>query len=306
MLKKILKTIINKLYCASKLKKDLDILKLKNLELEAKIGFSHPQNLPIIQEFREKRLIVSLTTYPERMHKLDTVIYSILSQSLLPDKILVWLSHEEYPQGMDSVPHSIKKLAAYGVDILFCENIKSYKKLIPALDLYAHDIIVTADDDIFYPHNWLNKLYVSYLEFPKYIHAHRVNKITFNKCSQMNSYSDFIPSLQHNKSEPSFLNFPTGAGGTLYPPNSLHNDVARKDIFTKLTPMADDIWFWAMAVLQGTKINVVKNNISEITDLNELEDAPRLWNTNMYKNDEQMQSVLVHYPIIQKRVLEDA
>lgn len=32
----------------------------------------------------------------------------------------------------------------------------------------------------------------------------------------------------------------------------------------KLAPTNDDIWFWLMAVLNGAKINVVKNNIPRI------------------------------------------
>ena len=55
---------------------------------------------------------------------------------------------------------------------------------------------------------------------------------------------------------PSFLNFLTGVGGVLYPPNSLHQDILSQEGFSSLCPNADDIWFWAMAVLADTKISL--------------------------------------------------
>jgi hypothetical protein len=47
--------------------------------------------------------------------------------------------------------------------------------------------------------------------------------------------------------------FPTGVGGILYPPKCFHKDIADKELFLKLAPNADDIWFWAMACLIGRK-----------------------------------------------------
>ncbi len=305
-IKKLLGTLFTTFYHASALKEDIEELKIQNFQLEARTVLSSPDSLPLIKEFREKKLIVSLTSFPQRIQKVDIVIYSLLSQSILPDKILLWLSHEEYPNGIDDVPHNIKRLQKYGVDILFCANIKSYKKLIPALELYPHDIIVTADDDIFYPPHWLQSLYTSYLENPNYIHAHRAHKITFKNASELHSYWDFDFNIDYSETAPSFLNFPTGCGGILYPPNSLHKDVFNKELFTKLAPYADDIWFWAMAVLQDTKPTLVNKNISKLIDLNVFEELPRLTHINKQRNDEQLKNIFEYYPEIKERIFEKA
>ncbi len=65
------------------------------------------------------------------------------------------------------------------------------KKLIPTLELYPNDVIVTADDDIFYPPHWLESLYTSYLENSNYIHVHRAHKITFKNENELESYWNF-------------------------------------------------------------------------------------------------------------------
>ena len=63
---------------------------------------------------------------------------------------------------------------------------------------------------------------------------------------------------------PSYLHKLTGVGGVLYPPHILDQNVLDEEKCRKLAPTNDDIWFWLMAVLNGAKINVVKNNIPRI------------------------------------------
>ena len=40
--------------------------------------------------------------------------------------------------------------------------------------------------------------------------------------------------------------------GFLYPPNSLNELISNSELFIKLCPNQDDIWFKAMAMLNGT------------------------------------------------------
>ena len=60
--------------------------------------------------------------------------------------------------------------------------------------------------------------------------------------------------LSSNYEDASYLNLFTGVGGVLYPPNSLNDNVTNYDLANELCPNADDIWFWAMAVLNKTKV----------------------------------------------------
>jgi hypothetical protein len=85
----------------------------------------------------------------------------------------------------------------------------------------------------------------------------------------------------------------------------LYKDVLDEELFLKLSPTADDLWFWAMAVLNNTKINVIKNNISKLFYTNAerefgLNDETTLAQKNIVGggNDKQMKNILNHYPAL--------
>ena len=100
------------------------------------------------------------------------------------------------------------------------------------------------------------------------------------------------------------MNFLTGVGGVLYPPNCLYKDILNEELFMKLAPKADDVWFWAMAVLNHTKILIAKNWIRELTYVNPerergLTNEITLFSSNKKGgNDLQIENVINHYPQI--------
>lgn len=258
------------------------------------------------EERTHPRLIVSLTSYPERMYDLHFCLYSLLNQTLKPDMVILWLAREEFPNGENDISKKVLNLKKNGLTIKWCKNIRSYKKLIPALEEYPQDIIVTADDDIFYPQNWLEKLYTSYIKNPQNIHCHRAHKITFDKNSRIEPYQNWRKCIDDKTL--SFNNFSTTGGGVLYPPKCLYKDVLNEDYFTKLAPEADDIWFWAMAVMNNTKIRVIENPFNQIVYTNPAREQRIYDETTLYSkncaggNDEQLKAVLAQYPQIKDKL----
>ncbi|MDD6285954.1 MAG: glycosyltransferase [Methanobacteriaceae archaeon] len=254
---------------------------------------------------RDMRIIVSLTSYPKRMDDVCYTLYSLLNQNLKPDKIVLWLSEKAYSEGIPSVPDKVLKFRQNGVTIKFCEDIKSYKKLIPALREYSDDIIVTADDDIYYPPEWLESLYFSHKKYPRDVMTHRARKII---CEDgiISKYEEWP--LIKQEEESSYFNFFTSGGGVLFPPNSLDSRIMNMELAEAICPFADDLWFWAMTVLNKTKIHVVGNNIHRITYVNPARDIvfnkDTLWCYNQEHNDEQLDKVLEMFPEI-REILED-
>ena len=220
----------------------------------------------IIKPVRNEKLIVSLTTYPQRIVDIDVVIFSLINQSIKPDKIILWLAYEEFPNLERDIPNHVLNLKKLGLEIEFCHNIYSYNKLIHALEKYPNDLIVTADDDIYYPYNWLEKLYKSYLENPNVIHCHRAHRIIFDDKNNILPYKQWLQEFKPQNSNPSYLNFSTGVAGTIYQHKLLHNDIFNEELFLELCPKADDIWVWIMALLKNTKINIIDSNMSHIVD----------------------------------------
>lgn len=268
------------------------------------------ENLPcgINKNKRTPELIVSLTSFPQRMHDIQYCIYSLLDQTIKPDKIILWLAEDQYPNKENDIPQEVLRFKDYGLSIKWCENLYSYKKLIPTLIEYPDAIIITTDDDIFYEKDCIEKLYNSYIETPDAICCHRGHKVKIDKSGNIANYKQWKKKIKGESID--YKNFFTGAGAVLYPPHSLYKDITDIELFTKLAPKADDIWFWAMAVLNSTKIKVIKNNISDLTYINPERERGLTGELTLFSsnkkggNDTQMENILSHYPQIKKIVMQ--
>jgi len=252
---------------------------------------------------RKPRIIVSLTSIPERMYDVHYTLYSLLNQQVKPDKVILWLSKDDFPNEELDLPKEVLRLQKNGLSLRFCDDLKSYKKIIPALETYPNDIIVTADDDIYYPPDWLKLLYEDHRRNENDIIAHRVRKIQFNDKGKIDDYNNWM--LNEKEDDYSFLNLPTGAGGVLYPPNCFYKDVMNSDIFSSRCRYSDDIWLWAMAVLNHKKIKTPKERIESLIYVNparekNLTNEHNLSTLNVLKgyNNTQMNNIIDKYPQI--------
>lgn len=264
------------------------------------------KNFGINQEERKSKLIVSLTSYPKRIHEIKYTLYSLLNQEVKPDKIVLWLSKNEFPNREEDLPKELLNFLKHGLTIKWCDTLKSYKKLLPSLNAYPNDIIVTADDDLYYPKEWLKLLYEYHIKYPNEILTHRSRRISFNN-NNICKYLDW--ELSENEEEASFLNFFTTGGGVLFPPNSFSKIVEDRQIYEKICPNGDDIWFWGMAILNDTKIRVVKHNLFIVTYVNPARDIvfnkDTLWSYNEKHNDEQFNALFNKYPEIYDKILKE-
>lgn len=204
---------------------------------------------------RPIKLIVSLTTFPERIITVKETVKSLLLQTCKPDELILWLAKEQFPNGVKSLPKDLLDLEKFGLSIKWCNDIKSYKKLIPALKEYPNDIIITFDDDIYYDNNIVENLYKSYLKHPNCISTNRGWRLKFknNKINTLKTAQLYWTRFK----DKTFKNTIIGCGGVLYPPHCLAEEVVNENKFMSILPTQDDIWFWAMAVLNNTPIRVV-------------------------------------------------
>jgi lipopolysaccharide biosynthesis glycosyltransferase len=248
----------------------------------------------------KNQMIISLTSYPARIKNVYKTVITLLEQSHKADKVVLWLAQEEFPNKEKDLPNKLLSLTKQGLTISWCENLKMYNKLIPALKEYSNSIIVTADDDIYYSKDWLKKLYDAYMKQSDMVHCHRAHRITFEG-NKIMPYNKWKPRI--TKVEPSFANFLTGVGGVLYPPNIFYGDILNKELFLRLSPNADDIWFWAMCVLNDVKINIVDENEKHLTYVEGTQNIA-LWRTNVSqnKNDEYLKNIFEYYPELYKKI----
>lgn len=246
-------------------------------------------------------LIVSLTSYPARMETIVQTLNSLMTQTMKPDKIILWLTTHQFPKREADVPLEVLDLRQYGLSIEWCtREIRSYTKLVPALQKYPEAVIVTADDDILYRRDWLEGLYKAYIKAPNQIHCYCSHSVLFDE--------DDVP-LPYNKwsnmgvESTSYRNLLMGVGGVLYPPSALYEDACNEGLFMKYAPHADDLWFWTMAVLNNTKIHMLHNHNSHTIPVYNVNNDSALYNLNSEGlNDIQFKSLLEYYPAL-KRIL---
>ncbi|NLI55325.1 MAG: glycosyltransferase [Clostridiales bacterium] len=225
---------------------------------------------------RQHRIVVSLTSYPARIQYVEQAVISLLQQSTKPDRLLLWLAKDEFPSRLPSLPWKLLRLMRYGLEIRWCDNLYSYKKLIPTLKEYPNDIIITTDDDLYYNTNMIEQLYNAYLKNPNMIHCHRGSKTKYLGPDNL----EIIFGGAEYYSVPSYLNRLCSGAGCLFPPHQLSDLVAAQDLFLQLAPTNDDIWFWLMAVLNETKINVVDDPLYRLSYIKDSQDGPCLWKVN--------------------------
>lgn len=243
-------------------------------------------------------VVVSLTSYGRRVKK-QVVYYTIVSllrQTMQPKRIILWLSESEWND--NTIPQRLLKLRNKGVEIRYCKEIRSYKKLIPTITLCPNDNIMTVDDDIIYATDTLSSIWQS----------HRLN-LNAIKCFSASRpiVKNGIPSSyaswrELNVSDKGLLIFPIGYGGTLYPCGSLHVDVTREDLFMQLCPLADDIWFWFCGLLNNTeKVFVPKSSFDLSFDAlyQYFHKGSALTHSNRFENanDVQFKSLFEYYNV---------
>jgi len=212
----------------------------------------------------DKKLIVSTTSFPARIGKVHIPIKRILKNTIQPDKLLLYLARPQFPNELDDVSEELRQLMIDDprFEIRFLDgDIRSFKKLVPALAEFPDDYIMTIDDDVYYRRKLISKLLKYAVKYPDSIIAYRVRYARLNKQGQFRTYKKWrlntiVANWFTKGSKPRHRNLWTGVGGVLYPPKCLHEDVLREDIFMKICPTTDDIWFWAMAALAGTKAAV--------------------------------------------------
>jgi len=196
------------------------------------------------------KLVVSLTSYPPRFGTLHFTLRSLLDQEVRPDEIQLWIAWNE----KDSLPDKVKNLEIDGLKVLYCENLKSYKKIIPSLQLNPDAYIVTVDDDCYYPKNLIKILTEEFDIRRPTINTRRPNQITRLPNGQFKPYMEWNGNVAVDTPAvaPRSDLFATGHGGVLYFPGCFDSEVMNVEAFSRICPNADDVWLYWMARRAGS------------------------------------------------------
>lgn len=195
------------------------------------------------EKYHSAPLVVSLTTYSVRIHSIHLVIESIAQQTVKPNRIVLWLDEAEFSP--ENIPFILKKQIERGLEIKFCSNYRSYKKIYPTINAFPGYDIITLDDDFIYPHDTIEQLIKTYKFNQNKIIGHRTHTI-LAKNRVIQPYKDW-PKETNDNSKPS-LNFVTTGAGTLFTHEIAKKIFDEKDLFLDRCPSSDDVWVNVKAI----------------------------------------------------------
>ena len=248
------------------------------------------------------RIIVSLTTYPARISTVWITIASLLTQTMKPYKVILWLAEEQFPD--QKIPGSLEKMKQRGLEIRFCGDLKPHKKYYYAMQEYPEHYIITVDDDIFYPENHIEQLWKEYEKHPDNIICHWSHRIGFDVSGEFQPYDEWI---DNNKENPSYVTLAVGCGGVLYPPGSLSTEAFDEQRIVKYALCTDDLWLKCMEILREKRtVNCNQTALIFFNNLTTMKSGLWTHNTGQSRNNDTVWKQLMElYPEVREKLLKE-
>lgn len=236
---------------------------------------------------RNEKIIISLTSFPKRINYVWLTVRSLLQNSCSPDKIILWLSEDQFPNGLKSLPKQLVKLTNKGLDIRFVQgDIRSYKKYYYAYQEFKDDLVILADDDLIYPSYFVSNLYNKWKVSEKpcvvFNYAQKIYDDSHNFIKPEN-WTDVL--IEDNDSKKLMAG---SGGGLLLRPSTLSPLITNKDLFMMLAPYSDDYWIDTIVRYSGLKMYKTKGGkLLQLFILNNF----RLWTVNRASGGETLKKI---------------
>ena len=244
----------------------------------------------------DKKLIVSVTTYPARIGCLQATLDSIFNQSLKADLVILYLSKVQFPKEQDELPEYLLKLQSEEkIVIKFVpRDIRSHKKYFYAMQEYPNDLIVVIDDDLIYEEDMLLLLSESYKKHPNAVSAMRTHLI-LTEGEKFQGYYDWLFESEGIIDKPSMQLYATNGAGTLYDPSLYRDDLFDEEAIMKTCLYADDMWMKANELIAGIPVVEVRGRYPLIYVDGSQEISPLLEINNVNKRNAQWAAIEEHF-----------
>lgn len=229
---------------------------------------------------RKEKVIVSLTTFPARIDACFYAIKSLMIQSVKADRIVLWLAKSQFENF--KLPKKFEKLVSAGLEIQYCDDLRSHKKYYYSLKNQKSDeLVITFDDDIIYEGDALEKLINKHNEFPNAIVCNR-GRIMPLKNGKLAPYKDWNLYFDLGLDKPDMPIMPSTGAGCLYPYGCMPESTFDVDLMKENAFSADDLWMRFNSINAGVKVvrtkkevktlcNVYSSQAEALTDFNDLQ-----------------------------------
>ena len=216
---------------------------------------------------------VNLTTTRARWPLCRIALTSLLMQSHPADQINLWIS--KTPFLADSGFTEDTRLAIFlaelpaawreRLEVHWVENTGPYRKLLPALrSAGPNDLVVTADDDIFYGRDWLRLLLEADADCAGSgrVVASRVRLQRKNPLGGLTSYLHWPLATEAVTLQAGYV--VTFGGGAVLTRDAFTEQDLASDAFLELAPTADDLWYSRLLQRRGLAVQVVPAALQEL------------------------------------------
>lgn len=197
-----------------------------------------------------KRIIVSMATIPSRKERLLENLPAILNQSYYFDKLIINitdnLSDDDY-EFYDSLTKKDDRISINRAEAKW----RSCNKLLPTIKSHPEDVIITIDDDIYYPKHCFKYLVEQYEKTPNCVIAHEINPLLLDEGTGYISFYNGRDIKLMQKEWGKYL-----SGCALFPPHIFDGtDLFDYDKMMKCTnAVNDELWFWINSTLNGIMV----------------------------------------------------
>ena len=184
------------------------------------------------------------------------VVRSLFAQLQLPDLTVLYLSEDQFPDGVKSLPPSLTSCLGGDFQIRWVRgDMRSHKKYLYAVRDFPEDLVITVDDDIVCRNTLVGDLLDAHVRHPHAVAAIRTHLMEFDSGGALLPYSDWQMEVGNPRPElcdrPSMRLFGTSGAGMLFPPGSLPAAAFDTEAIGETCPNADDVWLKAMTAIAG-------------------------------------------------------
>ena len=141
-----------------------------NGAFENVITKKEPNNVKQKSLVLKDKLYVSFTSWEKRINNCKHTVDLMSKQTLKPTKIILNLAEEEFPNKENDLPQDLVAEAKNNplFEIYWVkENTTVWKKILPTMNRFPDDLVLSIDDDIEYPDNYIEEMYRTYCEYNK-------------------------------------------------------------------------------------------------------------------------------------------
>lgn len=196
-------------------------------------------------------VVVSMTSFPARIRKVWIVVETMLRQRQSPEKIVLWLSRDQFPGGPGQLPERLLAQQSRGLDIRFVDgDIRSHKKYYYAFAEFPDRHILTIDDDLLFPSTFVGDVWDCARAHPDSVIANFGSPFAWDE--QLGYITRTPGTISPGETGP-HLFFGSG-GGTLFPAGRMLPWMDNIDTIWSLCPTADDIYLNAIARVAGLSV----------------------------------------------------